>query len=241
MPKQKDLKRLTRSRMQKTGESYTTARAQLLSRKDRFRTAPEADAKIGVQIPPQPSAAKPDLAALAGISDEAVAAKTGCGWEKWVRALDHKGAAEWPHREIAAYVAEHYKVPGWWAQMVTVGYERIKGLREVGQRRSGGYETSKSKTYPVPVARLYRAWRDKRLRDRWLPGVDLTVRRATPDKSMRITWDDGTSIEVGFFPKGEAKSQVAVQHSKLAAKGDIATRKAYWAERLGVLAEVLAG
>ncbi len=33
MPKQKDLKRLARSRTQKTGESYTTSRSQLLKKK----------------------------------------------------------------------------------------------------------------------------------------------------------------------------------------------------------------
>lgn len=34
MPKQKDLKRVIRSRMQKTGESYTAARAQLLRKRE---------------------------------------------------------------------------------------------------------------------------------------------------------------------------------------------------------------
>ena len=32
MPKQKDLKRLIRTRMQKTGESYTIARSQVLDK-----------------------------------------------------------------------------------------------------------------------------------------------------------------------------------------------------------------
>ena len=50
---------------------------------------------------------------------------------------------------------EKYKVPGWWAQTVTVGYERIKGLRAVGQRRDGTFEANKSRTFAVPLARLY--------------------------------------------------------------------------------------
>jgi hypothetical protein len=32
MPRDKDLKRLVRTRMQKTGESYTTARARIVSK-----------------------------------------------------------------------------------------------------------------------------------------------------------------------------------------------------------------
>lgn len=237
MPKQKDLKRLTRSRMQKTGESYTTARAQLVAKKERSQKAPPALRPAPV---PAPAAKAPDYAALAGMSDEAVRAKTGCTWEKWVRSLDAHGAASWPHREIAAFVHEKYKMSSWWSQTVTVGYERIKGLREIGQRRSGGYEATKSKTLPVPVAVLYRAFRDARTRRQWLPGVELTVRKATVDRSLRITWDDGTSVEVGFAAKGEAKSQVQVQHTKLAGKADAAARKAFWAERLGALAAYLA-
>lgn len=222
MPTDKDLKRLVRSRMTKTGEAYTTARARLLTKKQ----------------PARPPA--PDYAKLAGTSDATIQAKTGCTWERWVRALDRVEAHEWPHREIAAYVREKYKVPSWWTQAVTVGYERIKGLRAVGQRRAGAYEASKSKVFAVPVGRLYRAFHDARTRRRWLGGVKLTVRTATPDKSMRITWPDGTSVEVYFVGKGPAKSQVAVQHGKLTDKESAERIKAYWSERLGALEVILA-
>jgi uncharacterized protein YndB with AHSA1/START domain len=121
-----------------------------------------------------------------------------------------------------------------------VGYERIKGLRAVGQRRDGSFEANKSKTFPVPVARLYRAFHDARMRARWLPGVDLTVRTATPERSMRITWPDRTSVVVGFEGKGARKSLVAVQHGKLPDRASSTRMKGYWAERLGALEDVLA-
>jgi len=238
MPQHKDLKRLTRSRMRKTGESYTAARAQLLAKKNRSRLPPIPPTPPSPPTPPPGE--KPDYAALAGMSDESVKAKTGCTWERWVRALDAKGAVAWPHKEIAEYVHEKYKVPGWWAQTVTVGYERIKGLREIGQRRSGSYEAAKSKTVAVPIGRLFRAFSDKRTREEWLPGVKLTVRKATAEKSMRIAWEDGTSVELYFIAKGDGKSQVAVQHTKLATKADAEAKKAFWGERLGALAELLA-
>ena len=66
------------------------------------------------------------------------------------------------------------------------------------------------------------------------------MRKATPEKSMRITWEDGTSVEVYFAAKGEKKSQVAIQHRKLAGKADVAKAKAYWGERLAALGETLA-
>ncbi len=224
----KDLKRLVRGRMQKTGESYTAARATLLKKK----SSPKAE-------PPAP-AATPDYATLAGMSDAAIKAKTGCTWEKWVYVLDKAKAHEWEHKEIAEYVHTKYKVGDWWGQTVTVGYERIKGLRQKGQRRNGAYEASKSKTVAVPVSRLFAAWHDPKLRRRWLPEPKLVVRTAQADRSMRITWPDGTSVECWFTAKGDAKSSVAVAHTKLPSKADADQRKGYWAERLAAMAEVLA-
>ena len=148
MPTNKDFKRLARGRMQKTGESYTSARAHLLKQKPTAAIAPAAE----------------DYAKLAGRSDAILKARTGCTWERWVKALDYAQAYTWPHREIAKYVHEEYNVPGWWAQAVTVGYERIKGLRATGQRRDGSFEASKSKAFAVPLARLYGAFHNARTR-----------------------------------------------------------------------------
>ncbi len=53
----KDFKRLVRQRMQRTGESYTSARTKLLHT---------------------------NYAKLAGMSDASIKAKTGCTWERWL-------------------------------------------------------------------------------------------------------------------------------------------------------------
>jgi hypothetical protein len=136
-------------------------------------------------------------------------------------------------------VMEKYKTPGWWAQTVTVGYERIKGLRAVGQRRDGSFEANKSKTIAVPLARLYDAFSNPHLRARWLPGVDLTIRTATREKSMRITWPDRTSVVIGFDRRGPDKSLVALAHEKLRDRESATRMKQYWGERLDALQEVL--
>lgn len=224
MTTDKDFKRLVRGRMQKTGESYTAARAQLRTEKPGRTSTPPAT----------------DYAKLAGRSDAIIKTRTGCTWERWVKALDRVEAHTWTHAEIARHVHEKYKIPGWWAQTVTVGYERIKGLRVIGQRRSGAFDATKSRTLPVPLARLFRAFHDPRRRARWLPGVRLTVRSATPEKYMRIAWPDGTSVAVGFLAKGSGKSQVAIQHERLADKAAAERMKAYWTERLDALGGLLA-
>jgi uncharacterized protein YndB with AHSA1/START domain len=174
------------------------------------------------------------------MSDAAVAARTGCDWGKWVYVLDRAGADQWSHRAIAEYIHEKYRVPAWWTQTVTVGYERIKGLRAKGQRRGGSFEGSRSRTFPVPIGRLYRAFADARNRAKWLPGVRLTVRTSTTDRSMRITWPDATSVELWFTSKGAGKSQVQVQHTRLPDAAAVARVKAEWGERLDALAALLA-
>lgn len=233
MPRHKDLKRLVRSRMEKTRESYTTARAQLLAKKDRRK-------KTGREAALSEPAVDPvGYAELAGVSDEAISKATSKTWVDWVRALDDLGAASKPHPEIAATVQRDFGISSWWAQTVTVGYERIKGLRDIGQQRDGTYEANKSKTFPVPIAWLYRAFSDPETRERWLPGVALTVRTATAERSMRITWEDETSVAVWFVAKGESKSLAQVQHGKLATKDELEAKKAYWTERLTALGELL--
>src|SRR5687767_15303766 len=102
MPRQKDLKRLVRTRMTKTGEAYSTARAQLLKKRNSKSDSSAASAK----------AVAPDYAALAGMSDAKVAEKTGHTWAEWVELLDREGAAVWQHRDIVGLLNEKYDVPG---------------------------------------------------------------------------------------------------------------------------------
>ena len=223
MPRDKDRKRIIRERMKKTGESYTAARVHVLSKHTADR----------------PAAPVRDLGALAGMTDAAVAAKTGRTWRQWVDALDADGAASMTHRDIAAIVHTKHHVGDWWAQTVTVGYERVKGLRERGQRRSGTYEATKSRTYNVPVAALFDAWANHAARRRWLDGVEPVVRTATRPKSMRLRWPDGTLVAAGFTRKGRGKSAVAVAHMQLRDRAASTASKAYWAERLDALGALL--
>jgi hypothetical protein len=216
MSKSKDLKRRVRERMAKTGESYTAARANLIAR----------------NAPPLPA----DYAELAGKSDDVLAAKTGRAWPEWVRELDAVGAASMPHGEIAARVAERID-SGWWAQTVAVGYERIRGLREVGQRRDGTYEIGKSRTFRVPTSQLYRAFVDPDVRRRWLD-VDLVIRKAS-ERYIHITWPDGTWVSGGFDAKADDRSVIAVQHSRLPSREAGEDLKRFWTERLDDLGRVL--
>ena len=219
MTSNKDFKRFVRARMKKTGEAYTTARSNVLKKPKKKPTV--------------------DYAMLAGMSDSVIKEKTGCSWDRWVKALDHHGADKMPHGEIAALVKKTYKTGDWWSQTVTVGYERIKGLRARGQRRDGTFEASKSRTFDVPVRTLFEAWADDTTRRRWLNGAAVRIRTATEPKSMRLDWNDSI-VAVGFAPKGSSRSSVAVQHTKLPDRETANELKDYWSARFDALGDVLA-
>jgi hypothetical protein len=238
MPRNKDLKRLVRARMRKTGEAYTAALAHINS-KPKSATHSNVAALSASRAKSSSATKSIDYSAIAGMSDEKLKAKTGCTWERWVYALDRHGAEKMSHRDIAALVNEKYKVDGWWSQTVTVGYERIKGLRARGQRRDGTYEATKSRTFNVPVTTLFDAWAKVGLRRRWLNGANVKVRTATAPKSMRLDWTDRSIIAVGFAAKGKSKSSVAVQHAKLPDRETADRLKQYWSNRLNALGEVL--
>ena len=130
MTTDKARKRAVRARMTKTGDRYSAAR--------RSATKPE---------PP----ATEDL----GQSDETIRRATGKGWKQWIRLLDDWGARERTHTEIARHVNQVFGVSGWWAQTVTVGYERARGMRAKHQRPDG-FSVSVSKTVAVDAATLSR-------------------------------------------------------------------------------------
>ena len=213
MTTQQSFKRRVRARMEKTGESYTAARARLLPEE------PEWEARI---------------------SAEKVKERTGRTWSEWFVLLDRWGASEREHAEIAAWLRAEHGVPGWWAQGVTVEYEKARGLRPIGGDRDGTLNVGASKTVAVPVERLFEAFADLELREQWLPGAPLRERTAQAGRGIRYDWGDGsTRVIVGFTAKSEAKSVVALSHERLPDSESADSLRGYWRERLAVLKTVL--
>ncbi|HNC06222.1 MAG TPA: DUF4287 domain-containing protein, partial [Solirubrobacterales bacterium] len=90
------------------------------------------------------------------LSSEKLTEATGKNWDEWLELLDQAGAIKRTHTEIARWLTDEQGVPGWWAQSITVGYERARGLREPGQR-ADGWSVTASKTIEVPVEELFEA------------------------------------------------------------------------------------
>lgn len=173
------------------------------------------------------------------ISSAAVKVKTGRGWSEWLEILDREKGAQLGHKAIAELLREKYGLPGWWAQSVTVGYEQARGVR-VKHQKADGFEIGASRVIDADAKSVFKAWLDAKTRARWLPKVPIRVHKATPNKSMRITWTDGAkSISVNFYGKGAGRTQVALQHGKLASAAEAKKMKAFWGERLDACKELL--
>ncbi|MGH2806182.1 MAG: hypothetical protein ACRDKT_02790 [Actinomycetota bacterium] len=216
MTDQKARKRAIRARMAKTGERYTAARANVVKNKK-----PSYDASLLPQ------------------SEETMRRATGNGWDHWIATLDRWGGTEHTHTEIARYVNQQLGVSGWWSQTVTVGYERVRGMRSPNQR-SDGFSVDVSKTVSADVDTVYEAVTNARRRGRWLETGTLKTRTSRPGKSARFDFvEDGSRVHISFTAKGPSKATLTVQHERLAAKKDVEKMRAFWKERLARLAEQL--
>lgn len=173
------------------------------------------------------------------VGDEAVKAKTGKNWKEWFTLLNKAGAKKMTHQEIVKLLSSKHDVGPWWQQMVTVAYEQASGLRQ-GNQRADGYQISVSRTLNASTDLVYKAFADETSRAEWLGEKGLVVRKATPNKTMRVTWKDkATSLEVYFTKKTADKTQVVVQHTKIPDAKAADKMKSYWTKKLDRLKTTL--
>ncbi len=172
------------------------------------------------------------------MADTAVKAKTGKDWAGWFTALDKAGAAELSHKEIANLLSSEYDVPGWWCQMVTVEYERARGRREPHETTSG-FSVAVSKTVAASLPHLYAATADASQRRKWFPKGAFEPSSQTKHKYFRGAWNKSARLEIGFYAKGDGKSQIALQIKKLGKKGDVESERKAWRAAVVKLQEML--
>ena len=224
MTTDKARKRAVRTRMTKTGERYAAARRHVVA----------SDRPATPTTPPS----LPARVADPGMTETAITAGSGAGWDHWFRLLDGWGATERSHTDIARFVRDEQGVSGWWAQAVTVGYERARGLRAMHQT-TRGFEVSVSKTVAARPAEVWDAFLEPRQRRRWIETGTLGRRRTTGSIGRSTSFagpGDGTRVAVAIDPRGDDRATVTVTHDGLADAEDVATRRAAWRERLDRLA-----
>ncbi len=170
-------------------------------------------------------------------SDVAVLKATGKNWKEWFNILDKAGAHKMPHKQIVEFVYSRYLGKakkgdtnvvgnGWWSQMVTVEYERARGIREVNQK-SDGFLVAVSKTLPGSVATLQKKWNEilksKEVAKRKLQILPSKTKRAM----IRYQADVGVVV-VSFNEMPKGKAQIIVETVKLPKKLLVESTRAFW-------------
>jgi hypothetical protein len=242
MPTKKIFKQRVRTRMTKTGESYTAARHQLL-RKVIEPEPPQPEATAPEAAAPETPAANvavegiPDDALL--VADEAMLRATGKRHAEWFALLDAWGATDHSHTEIARWLAESQGTPGWWTQNITVAYERARGMRARHQMRDG-FSVSATRTVAAAPEAALAAFTSVSVRDRWLPGAPLRPRPTRAALTVRFDWSDPPSrVVVTLVPKGVDKVVIGVAHEQLPDAESGERLKTAWRGWLGALKSVL--
>jgi hypothetical protein len=227
MTKQETFKRRIRERMTKTGERYGAARRALL-------THPAATDPVRRRA----WVSHPEA------SDATILANTGKLWDDWVDAIDAGPGRGAGHTAIATFVREEHGIPGWWAQSVSVGYERIVGLRLPGQMPDGTFSVSRSRIVDLPVDEFRALLLDESSRADLLPGFELTLRSKSASKSLRFEFGrDDQALGVVMFsadPAPGGRLRLTVTHEKLDSLEAGEHWKAFWREWLDAV-EVTAG
>lgn len=206
------------------------------AKKDRRRDGTDAERRRPERRRSEPGQDEPR-------SSEGMRRATGRNREEWFAVLDAWGANGREYREIAGWLVAEHGLSNWWAQKLTVEYEQARGMRAPGVRRDGTFTVTASKTVAVPVVRLFEAFVDPEVRDRWLPGAALRERTSQQAQSVRFDSDDhgGTRVNVGFTAQGDAKSEVGLEHAHLPDAEARDEARAYWRERLAALKTLLEG
>ena len=251
MTRARALKQVIRARVAKTGERYATARRMVL------KTLPGAAATLLPAV--SPSAPEPATRTAVkpktSISDAKFREKTGHGLDHWFDVLDRFGAVEKGHTAAARHLYEAHGVEGWYAQGITVAYERARGVRGANQRCDGAYEVSVSKVMTGNPRRVIAAITDARTR-RGLTGVDAALVEALwnaldspsskgfvvrPDGLGRFRYNWGkTTVQLYLQPKAGGKVSVVATNMKLTGAAMVEERRAMWRTALNSLAKLTA-
>lgn len=247
------LKSTIRARAAKTGESYTAARRQVLL------------AKVVPAIKSPAAHPRPVAAPIAGVgrtpdrsrvprgelSDRTARKSTGHGLDHWFGVLDAFGKTH-GHTRAAEYLYAEHKVQAWHAQMITVTWERARGLRQENQSCTGTFQVSVSRVVAATPRFVVDFINDPATRRRWLASATPALRKAFEEAiaagktmemkkpgyaRMRYKWLSSV-VEIRITGKPGGKSSLVADSSDLPDANAVSVRREAFAQALDALRDI---
>jgi hypothetical protein len=206
-------KRRVRARMSKTGERYAAARRVVLAERAGARRTWAAEPEIG---------------------DTKLKEVTGKGWDAWCDLIDGWPEHDRGHSAVASWVQAEFGIDGWWAQTVTVGWERITGRRVPYQMADGTFTISRSRTVTIDTTALRQALLSDDQRVDLFPGHDTVLRSRPTTKALRVAIGDGIALFT-IDALGDGRAKMVVSHEKLPSSEAAEEWRFYWSEWLDAI------
>lgn len=187
------------------------------------------------------------------LDDASVRAATRKSLPEWFAVLDAAGGPAKGRRALLQHVHALVDQDDWWATTLVVEYERARGVVEKDGRPKG-YSLCATKTIAAGPDVVCAAWLDAGVLARWF-GAQAEVQaevggtianadgdrgvftRIRPGKDLRIQWQDprhgpGTEVEVLFQAKGQGKTTVLVNHTRIQERRQADALRATWGAAL---------
>ena len=234
------LKQRIRHRMERTGEKYAVARKHVVSQVDSDRhQRTEAAADRARKAP-----------ATGAVSEAKCIEKTGHGFEYWFAVLDRFRAPSLGHKAAARHLQDAHKVSAWYAQAITVSYERARGLRVLNQAGTGKFQVSVSRVLPVAVDRATDALGQKKQRSRWLVAAgeaataldsamtERRIKRGERAHTLRFKYGQCT-VDIRLTAKDEERATIQATISGMAGNTEVDAMRDEWRRLLDGLRDHL--
>lgn len=180
------------------------------------------------------------------ISDDAVIAATGQGWDDWVSFLTKKTKAHATHKDIVA-ILNAEKISPWWAQTLAGHFER-EALGREKHAMPDGYQASASKTINAGAMAIFESFSGGEAG--WFPSGRIEASTINPPadlkdgqllSALRGDWTGsaGGKIAVYLTRKTDCKSIITINHSQIADSKTCETLKTAWRSALAELKKTL--
>lgn len=198
------------------------------------------------------------------VGDEAVRAATGRSWEQWFETLDAAGALRWSHKRMVAFLVARGLETPWWQQMVSSTYERVRGIKQVGETADAGFQVGVQRSLPIGVEELWELLLSTEGLGLWLgvqqlpcqrgqtyQGADGTVGEVRTFKApqrLRLTWqpphlERPTTLQLTLACPRNTRTRTTLRfhHERLADREQRERMRTHWRAVLDTLAGVVAG